>query len=729
MGYQDVMKSPSILYFYKSIFSIYKKHPRLFAALLASIFISMTLINFLKPWFFKIIFDDALPTKNLHVLITFMLALACLYLICIFCNSLEMHISPMLTTKIISRLRIVFMNRIQNLNLKKQAPDFDGNALARFSGDIVFLENILTYIAWRVAGYILFGTASIFLLFYISWKMAIISLLFFPVIFLISMSLSKKNHDYSVNKTKNETNLLLQVKKEIYLQDVIRYLRLKNHMRRIFKTSLKATNKFSFPYNRNIGFASIIPLLGMGYMELLMIGVGSYLIITGSMTLGSLVAFIIVLENVTASINTLSANYPNLVRASECMLRIHEINSFRTTSFKNRGHLPVPPIKEICYKSVGVKLDNVDILSDINFTIHSNQFIALVGHSGAGKSTLLRVLLNDQEISSGKIFLNDVDFTSYSLNSFYSHMQYIPQEAKLFPTTIKENIRYGKLNASDKEIYIAAKLAEIHETIVHLPEGYNTDLSENTLLSGGQKQRIAIARALIAKPNILLLDEVTSALDPITAASIDATLNNMRGKQIIFLVSHRLQSVVNADQIYVIKNGRITEHGSHEDLLKKNGEYTKLWTLQNSIALSEDMHLATISTSLLENIPLLKELDKTSLEEVKKYFFIERFEANKVVFDEGDIGYKFYIIVSGVVTVSKFDEATKTQKYITQLHDGDYFGEIALLYDLPRSASIITNGVCIFLTLHRVHAELIFNNLSTKAKDALFQAAQQHLKN
>ena len=242
-----------------------------------------------------------------------------------------------------------------------------------------------------------------------------------------------------------------------------------------------------------------------------------------------------------------------------------------------------------------VKLENVDfsydknkkVLNNINLTAHKGQTIAIVGPTGSGKTTIINLLNKFYHIDSGTITIDGVNIDNITMESLRKSVAVVLQDTYLFSVSIKENLRYGNLNASDEEIIEAAKLANAHHFIMQLEDGYDTVLSDNgSNLSQGQRQLLAIARAILSKSSILILDEATSSIDTRTEVHIqNAMVNLMEGKT-TFIIAHRLSTIRNADVILAVKDGEIIEKGTHDELLEANGFYANLYNSQFRSGLS-----------------------------------------------------------------------------------------------------------------------------------------------
>ncbi|XP_066517827.1 ATP-binding cassette sub-family B member 6 [Hoplias malabaricus] len=250
----------------------------------------------------------------------------------------------------------------------------------------------------------------------------------------------------------------------------------------------------------------------------------------------------------------------------------------------------------LLYKHGRIDFENVffsytegkEILKDISFTVLPGQTVALVGQSGSGKSTIIRLLFRFYDVQGGCIRIDGQDISKVKQDSLRAHIGVVPQDTVLFNDNIQENIRYGRVSATDEEVEEAAIAADIHEKILSFSEGYNTQVGERGLkLSGGEKQRVAIARTILKAPQIILLDEATSALDTQTERNIQASLAKVCANRTTIVVAHRLSTIIGADQILVIREGQIAERGRHEELLAKGGLYSDMWLRQQQAQDSE----------------------------------------------------------------------------------------------------------------------------------------------
>ena len=310
---------------------------------------------------------------------------------------------------------------------------------------------------------------------------------------------------------------------------------------------------------------------------------GGYEVINGVLTAGALIAFLTYAVNLANPVKRLSRVYGNLQRAMAAVDRVFAVIDVPETIKDKDDAIALPPVQghvvvnhvDFAYKP------GVPALVDMNVEAQPGQMIAFVGPSGAGKSTIANLIPRFYDVTGGSITIDGHDIRDVTLDSLRGQIGIVPQETMLFSTTIRENIRYGRLDATDEEVVAAAQAANADVFIRELPQGYDTQVGERGMnLSGGQRQRMAIARAILKNPRVLILDEATSALDTESEKIVQAALDQLMVGRTSFVIAHRLSTIFNADQIYVIDHGHIQEHGTHEELLAKGGLYSTLYNIQ-----------------------------------------------------------------------------------------------------------------------------------------------------
>ncbi|MGH8000779.1 MAG: peptidase domain-containing ABC transporter, partial [Brasilonema sp.] len=318
--------------------------------------------------------------------------------------------------------------------------------------------------------------------------------------------------------------------------------------------------------------------------SLLVLWVGAYLVLQGELTLGELIAFRIISGYVTSPILRLAQLWQSFQETALSLERLSDIVDTPQEAEKDRDNITLPPIVgTVKYEDVSFRFASNGPLQlcNVNIDFPASQFVGIVGQSGSGKSTMMKLLLRLYEPEAGRILMDGYDIAKVELYSLRRQVGVVPQETLLFDGTIQENIALTNPEASTEEIIEAAKVAVAHEFIMSLPNGYNTRVGEKGAgLSGGQRQRIAIARSVLQRPQLLVLDEATSALDYPTERQVCLNLAHAFKGNTVFFITHRLNTIRNADIIVVMDTGKVIEQGNHDNLMAMRGHYFYLYNQQ-----------------------------------------------------------------------------------------------------------------------------------------------------
>ncbi|HDF3077632.1 TPA: SAV1866 family putative multidrug efflux ABC transporter [Staphylococcus aureus] len=330
-------------------------------------------------------------------------------------------------------------------------------------------------------------------------------------------------------------------------------------------------------------FAAINTVTDIG--PIIVIGVGAYLAISGSITVGTLAAFVGYLELLFGPLRRLVASFTTLTQSFASMDRVFQLIDEDYDIKNGVGAQPIE-IKQgridIDHVSFQYNDNEAPILKDINLSIEKGETVAFVGMSGGGKSTLINLIPRFYDVTSGQILIDGHNIKDFLTGSLRNQIGLMQQDNILFSDTVKENILLGRPTATDEEVVEAAKMANAHDFIMNLPQGYDTEVGERGVkLSGGQKQRLSIARIFLNNPPILILDEATSALDLESESIIQEALDVLSKDRTTLIVAHRLSTITHADKIVVIENGHIVETGTHRELIAKQGAYEHLYSIQN----------------------------------------------------------------------------------------------------------------------------------------------------
>ncbi|MFN5544161.1 MAG: ABC transporter ATP-binding protein [Bacteroidota bacterium] len=462
-----------------------------------------------------------------------------------------------------------------------------GELSSRISSDLSQIQDAISFTLAEFLRGIFTLIIGLVFIFWISTKLALIMLAIVPVVAVLAVvfgmrirKMSRKAQDQLaesgtiVNETFQGISIVKAFTSEVF--EIKRYVK-----------SIYAVVDIAISNARYRGaFISFMIFSVFGAISFVM-WYGANMIQTGELTMGSLTMFVIFSVFVGGTFAGFAEMFSQLQKTLGATQSIREILRGKGETIdisEHPGHQSITLKGNVRLEAVAFAYPSrpdVQVLKNITLEAKSGEQIALVGTSGAGKSTIASLLLRFYEPTAGHIYFDEQEAGSYALTALRSQLAFVPQDVMLFGGTIKENIAYGKPNASDEEIMEAARKANAHEFIDRFPEKYETIVGERGVkLSGGQRQRVAIARAILRNPVILILDEATSSLDSESEHLVQEALDNLMKNRTSFIIAHRLSTIRNADKIVVIDKGVVTEAGTHEELMQSNGLYRKLNEMQ-----------------------------------------------------------------------------------------------------------------------------------------------------
>jgi subfamily B ATP-binding cassette protein MsbA len=486
--------------------------------------------------------------------------------------------------KFLMRFRQEVFDKILQLPMGFFDKERTGNIVARISNDVIQLEHSMSALV-TFSQNVIFTFFYVVAMFIVAWKLSLLSLIVFPlsavVIKYIGDRIRRISRDISINVADITAFLTEKINSMIIVKGFTR----EEFERKNFEKRSRLNYDFAIKIVRYMAlmkpFNEIFSTIGLAFLVLFC----AWQISLGNMTIGTFATFVGLVIMAYQPLKALGESNAVFQRAMASARRIYELLDQPVEDYGETlaGETAVEVSKgRVEFQNVSFSYDGgQQVLHDIAFQIPPGKTIALVGPSGGGKSTIVNLIPRFYVVQQGQILIDGQDIRKYTLHNLRQSIAVVPQETMLFSATVMDNIRYGRLEASDEEVMEAAHTANAHEFVTRMEKGYHSELGERGVqVSGGQRQRIAIARAILRNPKILLLDEATSALDTESEILVQEALGKLMQNRTSIVIAHRLSTILNADEILVINNGRIMERGNHEHLLQLNGLYAGLYKTQ-----------------------------------------------------------------------------------------------------------------------------------------------------
>ena len=539
--------------------------------------------NLYLPWIIKDMIDDVLMSKDMVMLNLIAVGI----LVVMFTRGVfyygQSYLVSYVGQRVIIDVRSVLFRKFQRMPLSYYDKQQTGTVMSYITNDVAVMQSAIVdnLIELVTEGSILIG--SLAMMVYLDWKLSLLTLMTIPLVGFAMKVFGRKLKSSSTviqERVAEITSLLQESISAIrvvksFVRESYEIKRFEEQNWRNFQAAMKNV-KLSSLLTPTVEFLAAIAVTFIVWF-------GGYEVVNGVITAGELVAFLTYAVNLANPVKRLSRVYAAIQKAMAAADRVFNIMDLEEKITDVPGAKPLPPIKgKVEFKDITFSYkEGQPALQHISLKAEPGQMIALVGPSGSGKSTIANLIPRFYDVDSGVITIDDHDIRQVTADSLREQIGLVPQETMLFSTSVMENIRYGRLEATDEEVIEAAKAANAEEFIKELPEGYDTKLGERGLnLSGGQRQRLAIARAILKNPRVLILDEATSALDTESEKIVQDALDNLMVGRTSFVIAHRLSTIFNADQIFVVENGHLREHGTHEELLAAGGLYSNLYNIQ-----------------------------------------------------------------------------------------------------------------------------------------------------
>jgi subfamily B ATP-binding cassette protein MsbA len=537
-------------------------------------------------WIYKVLVDEVLVPRDFGLLLWVVLAYLGLTLAAGVVSFGEEYLSDWVGGRFIVSLRTELFRHLQDLPLSFFDRRSLGDMIARLSDDIEEIEELMLSEIAAALTYLFQFVFFVGALFYLQWRLALVSLFVVPLFLLVARYFSQKIRRATREERRRSGSVSAVAEESLSNAALVQaYNRQENEVSRFHRENEGSFVAEMAATRLNALFSPLINLIELAGV-VVVIAAGTWELSQGRLTIGGLLAFLIYLRQLYAPIRGLSNLLNTLYEATAGAERVMEFFDQKPSVTEKedafalnlpRGHVEFDSVR---FSYPG---NEREALSDVSFEVGPGEVLALVGPSGSGKSTVAKLLLRFYDPHAGAVRLDGHDLRELTLRSLRENVAVLLQETLVFDGTVRENIAYGKPEASEEEIVAAAKSADVHGFVEALPEGYDTVVGQKgRLLSDGQRQRVAIARAMIRDARVLFLDEPTTGLDARSSENVMVPLQRLMEGRTTIVISHNLLTVRHATKILVLEAGRITESGTHRDLLEMNGSYAHLYRLHRT---------------------------------------------------------------------------------------------------------------------------------------------------
>lgn len=551
------------------------------------VLILMTLVmacSLLNPYLLKIAVDNFIDSKNIKGLLIVGAGMILLNLFSMSASRKRIGIMAKITNGILLTIRQELYSHIQKLSFAFFDSRPAGKILARVVGDVNSLQQLFTNSITSFIPEVLTLVCVTFIMFGMNFKLALSAIGILPLLMLglfLSETISRKRWQRYRQK---RSNMNAYTHEDFSGIRVVKAFAVENKTSNSFINLVKQMNSsFVNACRLDDTFWPMVEISwGVGQIIVFWVSI-KLLYSDSSVTIGTIVAFTGYISMFWRPILNITNFYNSLITNLAAAERVFEILDIKPDIVSINDAVTMPKIKgDIEFKNVKFGYDDgTVVLDDISFKVLPGEVIALVGPTGAGKTTIVNLISRFYDVQQGEVLIDGKNVSEVDIESLRSQMGIMLQDTFLFSTTVKENIRYGKLDATDDEVIAAAKAVNAHEFIMKLENGYDTEVNERgSRLSVGQRQLISFARALLANPRILVLDEATSNIDTFTERIVQRGIKKLLYGRTSFVIAHRLSTIRDADRIMVIDDGKITEIGSHDELMRMKGSYYNLYMSQ-----------------------------------------------------------------------------------------------------------------------------------------------------
>jgi len=541
-------------------------------------------LTLLSPYLLKVAIDQYIIPGDLPGLATIALQLSGAFIALFAVSAGQRYLLSWVGLRVLANLREQLFQHLQRLYLGYHDTHIVGVTVSRVINDVAEINELLSQGLITLLGDLLVLIGIIVVMISMSPRLALFTFMVLPLMFLATYLFSHQAR-YAFRETRSRVAAVVgDLAEDISgMRAIQAFAQEQASQARFLRVNIENRNAYIRAMSLSFIFLPSIEFLGM-LSTVIVLWFGGHAVMQGQVTLGVMVAFLSYVTRFFQPIQELSRLYTTLQSAMAGGEQVLKLLDTPVGVEDTPGAMQMPPLQgkvEFKHVSFRYREDTPDVLHDVSLTIQPGQTAALVGPTGAGKTSIANLLARFYDVSGGAVCIDGIDVRKVTQESLRRQVRVVPQDPFLFSRTIAENISYGQPDASEDAIKDAARLANAHEFISALPEGYETRVLEGGVnLSVGQRQLISIARAILADPRILIMDEATASIDTLTESLIQDALERLLGGRTAVVIAHRLSTVRRADWIFVVDGGRIVEQGLHEDLLSQSGLYYTLYERQ-----------------------------------------------------------------------------------------------------------------------------------------------------
>jgi ATP-binding cassette, subfamily B, multidrug efflux pump len=535
------------------------------------------------PYLIGVAVDEMITTANAAGLAQIMLALGITYLVQLAATRYQIILMAKAGQRLLAELRQRVFEKLESLSLQFLESQQAGDLMSRLVNDIDALNSFFSQALIQIIGslFALIGIAVAMML--LNWQLGLAVLIMVPVLFLVTNQFSRWARRAFRRTRETIGDVSAGLEEELGGVKVAQaFNRTGENVRRFAERNAANRDANVNATAITSAFTPTMDVLSMVDMALVA-ALGGAMAISGTISVGVVVAFLQYVQNFFRPIQTVAQMWTSAQSAMAAAERVFDLLDREADVQDEPGALEMKPVNgEVVFDNVSFSYrDGTTVLQEVSFTAQPSQTVALVGPTGAGKTTLVSLIARFYDTSAGKVLVDGQDVRAIQQRSLRKQMGIVTQEPFLFTGTLMDNIRYGRLDASDEAVYEAARVSNADDFIRRLPKGYDTEVGQRGgLLSQGQRQLVAIARAVLANPRILIMDEATASVDTRTEVLIQEALKKLLEGRTSFVIAHRLSTIRNADLVLVIDDGRVVERGVHAELIETGGLYAELYNRQ-----------------------------------------------------------------------------------------------------------------------------------------------------